>query len=234
MFAETLLESGVARQPSRGWATTASFSMQLLALAILVALPSVYPEMMSVQRVPPVSVPIFSGAPQTEPETVVRRSSSGPTSIRAIEVIQRTLTFGERKSQIESGPSGPPNLNLARGSGDPAVSDLIGSVPPPDVKGPGPKRPLLISHMDPGSLIRTVQPAYPQIAKIAGIQGQVVLSAIISKSGQIETLQTISGHPMLASAAKEAVRQWRYRPYILNGEPIEVETQITVNFKLGN
>ena len=83
-----------------------------------------------------------------------------------------------------------------------------------------------------GSLIRKVQPAYPPLAKTARIQGQVVLAAIISKAGAIENLQVLSGHPMLVAAALDAVRQWRYRPYLLNGEPVEVETQIMVNFTL--
>ena len=66
----------------------------------------------------------------------------------------------------------------------------------------------------------------------ARIQGPVVLAAVISKAGTIEHLQVLSGHPMLVNAALDAVSQWRYRPYVLNGEVIEVETQITVNFKL--
>ena len=84
-----------------------------------------------------------------------------------------------------------------------------------------------------GSLIRRVQPSYPALARAARIQGQVVLAAVISKAGTIENLRTITGHPLLVPAAVEAVSQWRYRPYILNGEVIEVETQITVNFILG-
>jgi periplasmic protein TonB len=84
-----------------------------------------------------------------------------------------------------------------------------------------------------GSLIRRVQPVYPPLARSARIQGPVVLSALISKSGTIENLHALSGHPMLVPAAIDAVSQWRYRPYILNSEPIEVETQITVNFYLG-
>ena len=85
-----------------------------------------------------------------------------------------------------------------------------------------------------GSLVRRVQPVYPYPAKMAHIQGMVVLSATISKAGTIEDLHVLSGHPLLVGAAVEAVRQWRYRPYILNHEPIEVETQITVNFTLAN
>jgi len=83
-----------------------------------------------------------------------------------------------------------------------------------------------------GNLIRRVEPVYPQMARNARIQGPVVLSALIDKAGAIENLHALSGHPMLVPAAISAVSQWRYRPYILNSEPIEVETQITVNFVL--
>ena len=86
--------------------------------------------------------------------------------------------------------------------------------------------------MSEGNLIRRVQPSYPPLARSARIQGTVVLQAIISKDGSIENLRLLSGHPMLAPAAIEAVKQWRYRPYVLNNEPVEVETQITVNFSL--
>lgn len=75
-------------------------------------------------------------------------------------------------------------------------------------------------------------PTYPSLARAARIEGMVVLQAIISKQGTIENLKVVSGHPMLVQAAIDAVREWRYRPYILNNEPVEVETQITVNFSL--
>jgi protein TonB len=84
-----------------------------------------------------------------------------------------------------------------------------------------------------GNLIRRVQPIYPPLARSARIQGAVILAAVISKAGTIDDLRVVSGHPMLVRAAIDAVSQWRYRPYILNNEPIEVETQITVNFFLG-
>jgi protein TonB len=83
-----------------------------------------------------------------------------------------------------------------------------------------------------GNLIHRVQPEYPLLARQARIQGTVVLRAIISREGRIEKLQVVSGHPLLAPAAIEAVRQWRYRPYLLNDQPVEVETQVTVNFTL--
>ena len=83
-----------------------------------------------------------------------------------------------------------------------------------------------------GNLIYRVQPQYPTLARQARVQGVVVLRAMISREGKIENLQVMSGHPMLVQSAMEAVRQWRYRPYYLNNEPVEVETQVTVNFTL--
>jgi periplasmic protein TonB len=83
-----------------------------------------------------------------------------------------------------------------------------------------------------GNLIYKPQPVYPPMARAARIQGAVVLRAIISKNGTIENLEALSGHPLLLPAAIEAVKQWRYRPYVLNGEPVEVETRVTVNFIL--
>jgi protein TonB len=84
-----------------------------------------------------------------------------------------------------------------------------------------------------GNLIRRVQPVYPPLARTARVQGSVVLYALISKTGTMENLHALSGPPLLVPAAVDAVSQWLYRPYILNSEPIEVETQITVNFVLG-
>jgi protein TonB len=100
--------------------------------------------------------------------------------------------------------------------------------PPPTVG-----RTFRTSTIQEGNLIRRVQPAYPPLAITARIQGPVVLEAVISKAGAIENLRVLSGPPMLVKAAIDAVSQWRYRPYILNSEPVEVETQITVNFTLG-
>lgn len=85
-----------------------------------------------------------------------------------------------------------------------------------------------------GLMLKKVSPIYPPLAKQARIQGTVVLKVLISKSGDVENLQLISGHPMLAPAAIEAVKQWKYQPYLLNGEPIEVETKVTVNFTLAD
>jgi len=82
-------------------------------------------------------------------------------------------------------------------------------------------------------LISGANPTYPPIARAAHVSGAVVLHAMISKTGTIEKLEVISGPEMLRTAATEAVRNWRYKPYLLNGDPTEVDTQITVNFNFG-
>lgn len=128
---------------------------------------------------------------------------------------------------------GVEGLSPAAGGGIP-IPGLLGGLhpvmptPPPATAGPVFRQSSILE----GSLIRRVQPIYPPLARAARIQGAVVLFAVISKEGTIENLRAISGQPMLVLAAKDAVSQWRYRPYILNDEAIEVETQITVNFTL--
>ena len=83
-----------------------------------------------------------------------------------------------------------------------------------------------------GMVVSKVQPIYPPDAKAARIQGSVVIAAIIGKDGNIQNVRLISGHPLLAPAAIDAVKQWKYRPYLLNGQAVEVDTQMTVNFWL--
>jgi protein TonB len=83
-----------------------------------------------------------------------------------------------------------------------------------------------------GRLIYRVEPTYPPLAQQAHIQGAVVLVALIDKGGNVQSLQVVSGHPLLVRAAIDAVKQWRYQPLLVNGQPIEVETTVTVNFRV--
>jgi periplasmic protein TonB len=112
------------------------------------------------------------------------------------------------------------------------IGGIISSTPVAVPKVAAPQRVRVSQGVSQGLLIKKIQPAYPPLARQARIQGQVMLQAEISKDGTIQNLRLISGHPMLAPAAIEAVKQWRYKPYYLNGEPVEVETQITVIFSL--
>jgi protein TonB len=112
------------------------------------------------------------------------------------------------------------------------ITEIARSVPPTVVKPAAPQKLRVPSGVAAGMLIYQLKPAYPRLAAQARIQGTVVLQAVIAKDGTVHDLHVISGHPMLLPAAIEAVRQWRYRPYLLNNEPVEVDMQINVNFTL--
>lgn len=126
--------------------------------------------------------------------------------------------------------------NSDRGPGG-VIGGIIGgsnASPMPMMSEPSPGHVLVSQFVSQGLLIKKVEPAYPQLARQARIQGTVLLKALINKDGTIENLQLISGHPMLVPAAIEAVKQWVYRPYTLNNEPVAVETGVQVNFTLSN
>ncbi|MFZ3210773.1 MAG: energy transducer TonB, partial [Terriglobales bacterium] len=100
----------------------------------------------------------------------------------------------------------------------------------PEVSVPAPK-PAQIPQVTPGVLISRVNPQYPPVARAARVQGAVVMHAVIGTDGTIQQLRIISGNPLLVNAAMEAAKQWRYRPYLLDGKPVEGETDISINFK---
>jgi protein TonB len=99
-------------------------------------------------------------------------------------------------------------------------------------KAAAPQRIRVGGNVQKANLINAPKPVYPPLARQARISGTVKLNAIISKEGAIEQLTVVSGHPLLIPSALEAVKQWRYKPTLLNGEPVEVITQIDVNFTL--
>ena len=157
----------------------------------------------------------------------------------APKVIPKTINHIE-----EAAPPPDAGMGVAGGTGDAgAVGGVLGGVlggvpgappppppPPPKAKPTGPQR--IGGQVAEANLIRKVAPAYPPLAKSARVQGTVKFTATISKDGNIENLQLVSGHPLLVNAAKEAVLQWKYKPTLLNGEPVEVITEIIVNFTL--
>jgi protein TonB len=120
----------------------------------------------------------------------------------------------------------------AIGTGPGAIINSIGNGISAKIPAKPEPRVVRLSHMSEGMLIHRVEPQYPALAKTAHIQGSVILAALIGRDGTIQNLQVVSGHPLLAPAAINAVREWRYQPYILNEVPVEVETRITVNFIL--
>ena len=111
------------------------------------------------------------------------------------------------------------------------IGGVIGSVAQSSTSGQ-PSRVRVSQAVSQGLLIKKVPPHYPEDARQGRIQGTVVLTAVISKNGDVEELTLASGHPMLAPSAIAAVKKWKYKPYLVEGQPVEVETQIVVNFSL--
>ncbi len=104
--------------------------------------------------------------------------------------------------------------------------------PAPDESAKPPRKLRVSQSVMEGNLIHKIEPRYPQMARIAHIQGDVLLTTIIDKQGDVKNLRAVSGHPILIQAALDAVRQWKYKPYLLNGEPVEIETTITIKFHM--
>jgi len=103
----------------------------------------------------------------------------------------------------------------------------------PKVKIASPSRLTISAGVAGGLLIQKTAPVYPQIAREARVSGTVVIQATISKAGVVQNLHVVSGPTMLRQPALDAVQTWRYKPYLLDGEPVDVETTVSVNFSLG-
>lgn len=215
------------------WTTLASFSLQAVLAALALVLPLFRPQTLTEafanRRI---FVPSSNGELQTQAHPVTAHTD-GATRRNILIVSTHPLTFGaSHASSDTSGPEAPqPNVGTVTGGPDlPPMFDIHPAILP---QPPAPPPPGRVSRVMEGNLIHRVEPQYPPIAKQLGIQGAVIVKAVISREGSIEQAQVISGQGMLSNAALDAIRQWKYRPYYLNNEPIEVETQITVNFILG-
>ena len=245
MFADSPWGAGWANRSHRGWTTLISFALEALAVGMSLLFPLIHPENLP---------PLQWSSPWVAARTLVAPAAAGDTPLTHLlharpqhgagagmvapsHIPTAIAAPDENKMPEAPNPgSGDGVLNsIPFGSGRSGVPDSVGiaavAVPPVhhDVEQPHP-----VSHMMEGNLIHRVQPVYPLVARQAGIQGTVVLQAVISRSGAVENLEAVSGHPMLVKAAMDAVRQWRYRPYFLNDQPVEVETQVTVIFILSH
>src|SRR6201993_5485582 len=244
MFEDSLIESGGRLKTKRGATTTISFILQALLVGVLVLLPLIFTEALPKQQlltflVAPPPPPPPPPPPAAAPVRVVKQIQSDLVNGQL-----RTPTKIPQKVQIIKEDEAPPP-EMATGG---VVGGVPGGVPggqmggviggiiggtPVAVPKVAVQRVRISQGVTQGMVLRRVQPTYPQMAKIARVQGAVVLAAIIGKDGTIQNLHVVStASPLLNQAAIDAVKQWRYRPYILNGEPVEVDTTVTVNFTL--
>ncbi|MFZ1132796.1 MAG: TonB family protein [Terriglobales bacterium] len=243
MFEDSLIESGNRFKAKRRLSTTIlSFLLQVGLIGILILIPLIYTDALPKTQlmtflVAPPPPPPPPPPPAAAPVKVVKMQSE------MVNGQLRTPTKIPQKVQMIKEEEAPPDLGaggvpggvpggIPGGSAGGVIGGIISSTPVAVPKVATPQRVRVSSGVSTGLLIKKVTPNYPPLAKQARIQGTVILQAEISKEGTIQNLQLISGHPMLAPAAIEAVKQWRYKPYLLNGEPVAVETQVQVNFSV--
>jgi protein TonB len=214
-----------------------SIALQFTILGVVMVLPLLHPEGLPFRvDAPRVLVPLMP-KPPVRVEQVQRASAASVASLPA-ETAMRRLILPTVPS-LGAGVDDPPPMapfGAQMADGLPDGIGVGGGHGPtvsvrPTVEPVG--RLHVSTGVSEGMLLAPIRPVYPAIAKAAGVQGTVVVEAVISRAGTIESLRVVSGPLMLQGAALEAIRAARYRPYRLNGEPTEVETTITVNFRLG-
>jgi len=241
MFRESLLESSPALRKRTRWSMATAFTAQSIVAALLIIVPMISTGVIPLPSHATVIAPTFLKPVEVvKPPTNITSEPRGPRLpvhsdvVTLVDTSKPLLAWGPPRPPVtgakECVPSCPVNPYVGGGDGNSKDMPNLGdyhSTPPKHVRP-------IISQPSEAMLLHKVVPVYPTIALHAGIQGEVKLHAIIARDGAMQSLEVISGHVLLAQAALEAVRQWQYRPYMLNGERIEVETFITVSFKKNN
>jgi len=249
MFSDSVLDFG-QQSKRRAFATFSSFLLNCLAIAGLLIVPLFFTE-----ELPKAQLMTFLVAPAPPPpppppaaaEQIQRVVHQIQTDLLSSGQL-RTPSRIPQKVEMVKEEEAPPPMQVTGG----VVGGVPGGIPGGQLGGViggivsatsnlsavpkfapvAPQRVRISQGVTKGLLVHRVEPEYPTLAKAARVQGEVVLRAVINRNGEIQDLQLASGHPMLVPAALAAVRQWRYKPYLLNGQPVEVETTITVIFSL--
>ena len=250
MFEQSLLPKGHTRR----WTVGVALLIEAAVVGILVLIPLLYVQVIPMPDLvtaltappPPPPPPPPPAAPKVAKLSPVRKfNPQGLTAPREIpkEVAQ------VNEPVIQSAPDVPMTGGVIGGipGGVPGgiPGGVIGSLPniappppppppPPKAQASSPSRIQVGGQVQAAMILNEVEPVYPRLAASAHIGGVVRLKAVISKDGRIEDLKLISGHPLLVQAAMDAVRQWTYKPTVLNGNPVEVATEIDVNFTLSS
>jgi periplasmic protein TonB len=238
MFEDSLIESGGKLKTARGRTTTFSFVLEAVIVGVLVLIPLLFTE-----ALPKAQLMMALVAPPPPPPP-----PPPPAAVKIVKQVQTDIVNGQlrtptkipKKVEIIKEEEAPPPMSGVVGGvpgGVPGgqMNGVIGGIisnAPMAVPKVAVQRVRVSQGVTQGMVLHKVQPTYPPLARTARVQGSVLLAAVIGKDGAIQNLHVISGHPLLTQAALDAVRQWKYRPYILNGEPVEVDTQVTVNFTL--
>jgi len=253
MFEQTFVDG--EGTTNKSWTVILSTLGQVTLVGVALLIPLIYTE-----ALPKTSLTSFLTAPPPPPPPPPPPAATPPKVVKvqvkqfdgskllAPKVIPKQIAMiqeDEPPPAAMGGVVGGVPGGVPGGSAGGIIGGIIGGVPsaapppppPPKKEEPKPKNPERIrvgGNVQAANLVRKVTPVYPPLAKQARVQGTVRFSAIIGKDGAIQNLQLVSGHPLLVPAATEAVKQWVYKPTLLNGEPVEVITQIDVNFTLSS
>jgi protein TonB len=251
MFEQTFVEG--EGKTNKAWTVLVSFIGQIILILIAVIIPMIYFDALPKSQLtsflvapppPPPPPPPPAAAPVKVVKVIPRQFDAG--RLMAPKTIPKEIAV------IKEEELPPPTAGVGVVGGVPGgvpggtpggvIGGIIGSVPtaappppPPKAEAPKPAAPQRIrvgGNVQAAKIVRQPKPIYPPLAKQARISGVVRFNAIIGKDGTIQNLQLVSGHPLLVQSAQDAVKQWVYQPTLLNGEPVEVVTQIDVNFTL--
>jgi periplasmic protein TonB len=220
-----------------------AYMIEVVVIGVMVVVPLIYTDALPKAQlmtflVAPPPPPPPPPPPAAAPRVVVRQVSMADL-MKAPTVIPKTITkIKDQPVQPSVGVAGGVAGGVPGGQMGGVLGGIIGGVmaggppPPPPPKPQAPQRIRVGGQVEAAKLIYGPTPEYPPLAKMARIQGSVRLEAIIAKDGTIKDLKVLSGHPLLVKAALTTVQQWRYQPTLLNGQPVEVQTEIDVNFTL--
>jgi protein TonB len=242
MFEQTFVTNGGAvRKP---WTVAVSFAGQLIFVAAIVAVP-----LLSTAKIAWLpTMPIYAPKPIQQVKQVIEQArTSHATAVHRVyiaNVLSAPQRIPDKIAMIsdEPAPSLPGAVTGSDTGGIPfsigtALTEIKPLPPTPPAAPAAPQKQVAVKvggAVQAAKLLHQIKPAYPQLARSARISGTVRLSAIIAMDGNIKNLRVIEGHPLLTQAALDAVRQWTYKPTLLNGEAVEVITEIDVNFTLAN
>ncbi len=227
-----------------------AYIFEIIIIGGMVLVPLIYTE-----ALPKAQLMTFLAAPPPPPPPPPPPAAAAPVRVvkrvTVEDIMKAPTVIPKTIAQIKDEPEPPPQSGalgvvggvpggMPGGSVGGVLGGVIGGVlssgnappPPPPPKAATPKRIRVGGQVEQAKLIFNPKPEYPPLAKMARIQGVVRLEAIISKDGTIQDLKVLQGHPLLVKAALDAVQRWRYQPTLLNGEPVEVVTEIDVNFTL--
>jgi protein TonB len=235
MFEELLVSNPYATKTKQRWTVLVSMIFQVTFLSILLLIPLIYTEalpkaMLATLLVapPPPPPPPPPAQVQTVRKTQVHLMDAG--KLMAPKAIPKNITIIKEEADPDMGVGGGVLGGVAGGSMGGAIGGVIGGMPAPPK--PAQSRIKVGGNVTAARLQNKVSPVYPALARQTRISGTVRLHAIIAKDGTVQQLEVLSGHPLLVQSALDAVRQWRYQPTLLNGEPVEVDTTVDVIFSL--